>query len=266
MINISFGCYFPLNTIIHRLDPRTKIILTIFAIALAFTATNFYSLGVVCAFTIIIIATTCVHLKYYLKTIKTILFFIILTAVLNCIYVKGEPWFNVFGLFDVTYEGAAKAAFLIIRIIMLIMISMVLTFTTTPTELTDAIERLLLPFKKIGLDTHSFAMMMTIALRFIPTLLEEADKIMNAQKSRGSDMGTGGLIKKIKAVIPIIIPLLVSSFRRARELADAMECRCYTGGKGRTRMKTLSMSLRDILAFFVVAIMFGAVIFINIIL
>lgn len=247
--NITIGQYFPAKSVIHKADPRIKILLTIAIIVILFLADGFVSLGICAAFCGITIACTRIPLKMYLKTLKAIWAVLLLTAVLNVFYIsgEGEPLFH-WKFISIYTEGIERALFIAIRIFLLIIVSSALTYTTSPSELTDAIERLLLPLKLIGLGNavHIFAMMMSIALRFIPTLIEETDKIMSAQKARGADMESGGLIKRVKAMLPIMIPLLGSSVRRASDLAEAMECRCYNGGSGRTKMKQLHMGLRDL--------------------
>ncbi|MBQ2676508.1 MAG: energy-coupling factor transporter transmembrane protein EcfT [Clostridia bacterium] len=262
--DVTFGQYFPMDSFIHKLDPRFKILLTFGLIIVAFVSFNFYSLGLVAAFAVLIMILSGVPVKFYLKSIKPILIFVLITAVLNIFYISGETLLVEFWIVKIYLEGIIRAAFVAVRIVLLIIISSALTYTTSPTSLTDAIENLLKPISKLGVDTHSFAMMMTIALRFIPTLIEETDKIMSAQKARGADMETGSLMQKIKAVLPILIPLLVSSFRRARELADAMECRCYHGGEGRTRLKVLHASYRDAIALISSFILLSLVILLNI--
>ena len=245
MKEITFGQYLPFDSFIHKLDPRTKLLLTFGLIVVTFVCFNFWSLGAMVLFTIGIMAVSKVPFSFYLRSLKVIWFFVLLTAILNVFYIKGETLLCSFWIIDIYLEGIIKALFIAVRIALLIFISSMLTYTTAPTALTDAIERLLSPLMKLGLDTHMFAMMMTIAIRFIPTLIEETDKIMSAQKARGADIDSGGFIKRIKAVVPILIPLLLSSVLRAKELADAMECRCYHGGKGRTRMNRLEAGGRD---------------------
>lgn len=200
-----------------------------------------------------------VHIKIYLKSLKMILVIVLITSLLNLFYGSGEPLLQL-GFITITADGIRNSIFIAVRIISLILVSSVLTFTTTPTDLTDAIERLLKPLKILHVPVHDIAMMMTIALRFIPTLLEETDKIMNAQKARGADMETGSLKTRIKALIPILIPLFVSSFRRAYELAVAMECRCYSGNENKTRMKILKVGWLDYVAIaFTIASTIGVV-------
>lgn len=265
MLNgVSFGQYLPLDSFLHKMDARFKLVLTFFLIIVAFVAGNYWSLGLVTLFTIMIAVLSKVPLKMYLKTLKPIWFFVVLTAVINVFYISGDVLLISFGVVNIYLEGVLKALYVAIRIVLLIIISGALTYTTTPTALTDAIEYLLSPLSKIGVDIHTFAMMMTIALRFIPTLIEETDKISSAQKARGSDMDSGNLIQKIKSVLPILIPLLAGSIRRATELADAMECRCYHGGEGRTRLKVLKSSSRDWVALVSSFALLGVVIVINI--
>ncbi|OJU09211.1 MAG: transporter, partial [Clostridiales bacterium 43-6] len=226
--DITIGQYFPFGSLIHRLDARTKLLLTMAYVVIIFIVGNFISLGFLTVSLLLYLAFTKVPAKIYLKALKPIVPFILITAILNIFYVEGTEVFQFYFL-KITQEGLIRSAFVAIRILLLITASSALTYTTSPTELTDAIERLLKPLNRLHVDTHTFAMMMTIALRFIPTLIEETDKIMNAQKARGANIDTGSFLKRIKALIPILIPLLVSSFRRAKELADAMECRCYSG-------------------------------------
>lgn len=265
MLNdVSFGQYYPANSIIHKLDSRYKLVLTIGMIVSTFIAFNFVSLAAVIVAVIGVMLFSGIPLKTYLKSFKSIWFFIALTAVLNIFFIKGEgkPLFSLWKL-EIYSEGIEKAIFIAIRIFLLLIISSALTYTTTPTSLTDAIESLLKPLTKIGINIHVFAMMMTIALRFIPTLIEETDKIMNAQKARGASLDEGSVIKKIKAVIPILIPLLASSIRRAYELADAMECRCYHGGEGRTRLNVMKSTLKDYIALLLYCLLTAIVIALN---
>lgn len=264
MKDITFGQFLPLDSFIHKMDARFKLVLCFFLILLAFVAGNFYSLGLMALFTLVLGIASKVPLKMYLKTLKPILFFVLLTAVLNVLYINGETLLFEYGFIHIYLEGVLKAVFVAIRIVLLIVISGALTYCTSPTALTDALEYLLKPFALMGADTHSFAMMMTIALRFIPTLIEETEKISNAQKARGSDMDSGGIMKKIKSVLPILIPLLAGSIRRATELADAMESRCYHGGKGRTQLKALKSGKRDYIASVLSLMCLGGIIALNI--
>ena len=236
--DVTFGQFIPGNSILHRMDPRVKIVLLCTIIATIFCTFNFYALGLITAFIIVAILLSGVPFKMYLKSLKVIMIIVIITSLLNIFYSSGTPIFE-FWIFKITLDGIFRAIYVTVRIIALILISSALTFTTSPTDLTDAIERLMSPLKVFHIKVHEIAMMMTIALRFIPTLLDETDKIMSAQKARGADMESGNVFQKVKALIPVLIPLFVSAFRRAYELAVAMECRCYQGGEGRTRMKSL---------------------------
>jgi len=248
--NITIGQYFPTGSILHKLDSRIKIILTIVFIVTVFLAESFLSLAI-CALVILsLVFASKVKLSTYLKMLKSIWFVIALTSILNIFYIKGETPLFSWWIFTVYPEGIERAIFIAVRICLLIVISSLLTYTTSPTELTDAIERLLSPLRFVGLGeaVHILAMMTSIALRFIPILIEETDKIMSAQKARGSNLDTGGLMQKIKAMLPILIPLIISATRRAYDLAEAMECRCYQGGNGRTKLKQMHMSARDYIA------------------
>jgi energy-coupling factor transport system permease protein len=248
MKDITIGQYFPGNSLLHRLDPRMKLVLTLFFIVLVFLPQNWFSLLAVAAFLVLIIGLSRLPVRLLWRSTKPVLFLVLFTAVLNVLYVANGTTLFQWGFIHVTTGGLQSAGFIAARIFALIMGSSLLTYTTTPTALTDAIERLLSPLKIIKVNPHELAMMMTIALRFIPTLMEETDKIMSAQKARGADMESGGLVQRVKALVPILIPLFVSSFRRAYDLAMAMECRCYQGGEGRTRMKKLTTAPRDWLA------------------
>ena len=229
--DITIGQYFPGNSVIHKMDPRMKIVLTMFLIVLIFLCKNVVSLFLVVLCTFMLVLISKIRLKTVLKSIKPLTVIIIITSHLNLSYGTGEPLVEFWRL-KITLNGIETAVFMAVRIITLVVISSLLTYTTSPTELTDSIERLLKPLKYLKVDVHSIAMTMTIALRFIPTLIEEIQKIMAAQKSRGADMESGGLIHRAKALIPVLIPLFVSAFRRANELAYAMECRCYRRGDG----------------------------------
>lgn len=246
MGDITIGQFFPGKSVIHRADPRLKIVLTIAYIVLLFVADNFFALAAIVAFIVLMMYLSTVPIKMYFKSMKAVIFIVIFTSVLNLFYGTGEPLVQ-FGFIKITLNGIFNAILISTRIICLILTSSVLTFTTSPTQLTDAIERLLKPLSYIKVPVHEFAMVMTIALRFVPTLLEETDKIMSAQKARGADMESGGIIQRVKALIPVLIPLFVSAFRRAFELATAMESRCYHGGEGRTKMKQLKFSKLDVI-------------------
>ena len=262
--DITIGQHFPGNSPVHRCDPRLKILLVIAYIVILFTVTNFLGL----ALSILLLAglylMAHIPLKLILKSLKPIMPIVVFTAVLNLFFMggEGEPLVS-FWVFRIYKEGVAYAIFMAVRIVALIAGTSLLTYTTSPIVLTDAIERLLRPFAKLHMPVHELAMMMTIALRFIPTLIEETDKIMSAQKARGADMESGSLLQRVRALIPILIPLFVSSFRRAYELAMAMECRCYRGGEGRTRMKQLHLQRRDVLSLAVFLGMLGLIIALN---
>lgn len=242
--DITLGQYFPARSVMHKTDPRLKICLTVFTIVLIFASHSFYSLAIAAVYIALGMVLSKIPPKMYLKSLKPILILVIFTAVLNIFYGTGEPLFQL-GWFKITKDGIVNSILVSLRIVMLILTSSVLTFTTSPTQLTDAIERLLKPLGRLHVPVHEFAMMMTIALRFVPTLLEETDKIMSAQKARGADMESGGIVQRIKALIPVLIPLFVSAFRRAFDLATAMESRCYCGGDGRTKMKVLKFCGTD---------------------
>ncbi len=242
--DITLGQFFPAKSPMHSADPRLKICLTIYAIVLMFTSGNFITLALTTLYIGAGILLSKIPFKMYLRALKPILILVIFTSVLNIFYGSGEPLVS-FWIFRITKQGLINSVFVSLRIVLLILASSVLTFTTSPTQLTDAIERLLKPLKILHVPVHDFAMMMTIALRFVPLLLEETDKIMAAQKARGADMESGGLIHRIKALAPVLIPLFVSAFRRAFDLATAMESRCYNGGDGRTKMKVLHFSSGD---------------------
>lgn len=260
--DITIGQYFPGDSVIHKMDARMKIILVLFLIVSIFICKNIVSLAAVILCTVILVLVSKIRFKTVLKSIKPLVIIILITAVLNLFYGEGEPLVQL-GRLKITANGIETAVFMAIRIITLVVISSLLTYTTSPTELTDALERLLKPLTFVKVDVHSIAMTMTIALRFIPTLIEEIEKIMAAQKSRGADMDSGGLIHRAKALIPVLIPLFVSSFRRASELAYAMECRCYRGGSGRTKMKVMKFSSRDFVALGVVIAFIAVIIVIN---
>ncbi len=257
--DITLGQYFPGKSFVHKLDPRMKIILLTFFIVFIFAARNFVSLGIMAAAVFAVICISGVSPKMYFKSIKAIIFIVLFTACLNLFYGTGDPLWQ-WRFLKITQSGINTAIFIAVRIIALVLISAVLTYTTSPTDLTDGIERLLKPLSVFHIQVHEIAMMMTIALRFIPTLLEETDKIMSAQKARGADFESGNFITRLKALIPILVPLFVSAFRRAFDLAMAMESRCYHGGEGRTRMRVLKYSKKDYLALGASCLIFAGVI------
>ena len=248
--DITLGQYFPGNSFIHRLDPRTKLICTIVYIAALFIAKSYITYGILLFILVVSVAISRIKPMALLKGLKPLAFIIIFTAILNLFYIKGGVELWSWWVLTITTKGIETAFFMVFRIMMLICGTFLLTYTTTPMALTDGIELLLNPFKKIHVPVHEFAMMMSIALRFIPTLIEEADKISNAQKARGADFETGKLTERAKALLPLLVPLFVSAFRRADELAIAMESRCYHGGEGRTRMKKLHMTTSDVVTIF----------------
>ncbi len=260
--DITLGQYFPGNSFIHRLDAMIKLILSAVYLVIIFLIKNFYGYGLLAAFTLFTIIISTVPLKFVLKGIKPLLWFIIFTAILN-LFMTGGTVIWQFGFLKLTKEGISFAVFMMLRIVFLVLGTSLLTYTTSPIALTDGIERLLTPFGKMGLPTHELAMMMSIALRFIPTLLEETDKIMKAQMARGADFQSGNLIKRAKALIPLLVPLFISAFRRADELAIAMECRCYRGGKNRTRLNESKIGYPDIIACVFVLLFALAIISVN---
>jgi len=246
--DITLGQYFPGKTVVHRLDPRTKLLMTILYIVALFLAKGWIAYGVVFLFLVTSIALSQIKPKAILRGMKPVVIIVVFTAVLNLLYTSGTHVIVKFWRFTVTWEGVETALFMVSRILMLISGTFLLTYTTSPIALTDGLESLLNPLKRIHLPVHELAMIMCIALRFIPTLIEETDKIMSAQKARGADFETGSILQRAKALVPILVPLFISAFRRADELATAMECRCYQGGSGRTKMKTLHYAGRDVVA------------------
>ena len=254
--DITIGQYIPGESFVHKLDPRLKILISLLFIVDLFLVNNFNGYLFVLVFIVATILIANLPFKYVYKGLKPIFAIILITAMLNIFMTTGEHIVFQFGFIKVYKEGLLTAAFMIVRLVFLIIGTSVLTLTTSPIELTDGIENLLNPFKKIGIPAHELAMMMTIALRFIPTLMDETDKIMKAQMARGADFESGNLVKRAKSLIPILVPLFISSFRRADELAMAMESRCYKGGKGRTRMKELKVTKRDYVATLVFALLF----------
>lgn len=247
--DITLGQYFPGNSPVHRLDPRTKLLFLIAYIVALFTASNWISYGVVFCFLAVTILISRIPLKSILNGMKPLVMILIFTGILNIFFTTGERLIFKIWIIRVYWEGIIRAVFMMLRILMLITGTFLLTYTTSPIALTDGLESLLGPLKRIKLPVHELSMMMCIALRFIPTLIEETDKIMSAQKARGADFESGKLIQRVKALIPILVPLFISAFRRADELATAMECRCYQGGEGRTKMKLLRYRLLDFKAF-----------------
>lgn len=263
--DVTLGQYYEAKSPIHRLDPRTKLFFVVVFLVTTFLAKNIFSFVLLVSLIIFFVILSRVPLRVIFKGLKPLVIIIIFTAILNIFWTKGETELWDLGFTKIYTEGLINAGILIVRIVtLLIGTTLFFSYTTTPIELTDGIEYSLAPLKKIKVPVHEFAMMMTIALRFIPTLIDETGKIMNAQKARGADFSQGGLIKRAKALIPIIIPLFVSSFRRADELATAMECRCYRGGTGRTRMRVLKMKAWDYIFMLITLLMLGGVIALNI--
>ena len=264
--DISLGQYFPGESVIHRLDARFKIILTTLFIVMLFVTQKALGLAVGGVFCLFAIALSRIPAQMFVKSIKPIVPILIFTSLLNLLFIDKGTVLFAWKFIHITQGGIQTSVFMVIRIIFLIAGTSLLTYTTSPIQLTDAIERLLSPLKKLHVPVHELAMMMTIALRFIPTLIEETDKIMAAQKARGADMESGGLMQRIKALIPVLIPLFVSAFRRAFDLATAMESRCYHGGEGRTKMKVLHLSKDDYITLIVCVLYLAAFITANILL
>ncbi|SDL18946.1 energy-coupling factor transporter transmembrane component T family protein [Natronincola ferrireducens] len=261
--DITIGQHYPTGSVIHKLDPRTKILITFAIIAGLFLVENFIGYIYVVAFIATSIAISQIPFKYMLKGLKPLYILIMITFFINVFMTRGEILFGI-GPLQVTREGLYQAVFMAIRLILLVVGTSLLTLTTSPIMLTDGIEHLLNPFKKIGVPAHELAMMMTIALRFIPTLLEETDKIMKAQIARGADFESGNIINRAKSLVPLLVPLFISAFRRADELAMAMEARCYRGGDNRTRMKQLKVEKRDFISLGITTGLIGILIFMRI--
>ena len=265
MKDFSFGQYYPTSSVIHKLDPRVKILSVILYVVAVFLVKQFYFLGFLACLLFLTLVTILakIPLVKLLKSIKAILFFIILSAIIQLFFNQTGKVLLSFWIIKITDGGLITAAFIILRITLVVMGASLLTFTTSPVEIADGIESLLFPLKLVKFPVHEFALIMSIALRFIPTLIDETDRIIKAQKSRGADFESGNIFKRVKALIPILIPLLISSFRRADELADAMDSRCYSGSKNRTRYKKLKIGVKDILAFLITAGLMVGVIFLN---
>ena len=262
--DITLGQFFPGNTVVHRLDPRMKIILTVAYIVAIFLAKNLYSFALVTLSAILLVIISGISWKTIIKSMKPLIFVLAFTTFFNLFWTTGEVPLISFWKINIYPEGVIFSVMMILRITSLLVgTTVLLTYTTSPIMLTDALERLLSPLRKIKVPVHEFSMMMTIALRFIPTLVEETDKIMSAQKARGADFESGSLMKRAKALVPILIPLFISAFRRADDLATAMECRCYRGGDGRTRMTKLKLAFRDFGAILVMALFVAAIISLN---
>ena len=257
--DITLGQYFPGNSPIHRLDPRTKLVMLIVYIVALFSASGWISYGLMFVFLALAIAMSKVPLKSLVKGMKPLVLILIFTGILNLLFTGGETILVHFWKITITMEGVVRAFFMVTRILLMIAGTFLLTYTTSPIMLTDGLESLLSPLKKIRFPVHELAMMMCIALRFIPTLIEETDKIMSAQKARGADLESGSIFQRVKALVPILVPLFISAFRRADELATAMESRCYHGGEGRTKMKLLRYKRSDYFTYGVGVLLLAAV-------
>ncbi len=268
MLNdVTFGQYYPTQSFVHRMDPRAKIVLVIAYIVAIFLADNFFGLAAVTLFLIIAVAFSRVPVGSVLRSVKMILFIIIFTAVLNLFFYSSSSDLHILAqwwVITISWESIINMIFLAMRLFLLVLGTSVLTLTTTPVALTDGIESLLTPLKWIRFPVHELALIMSIALRFIPTLIDETNRIISAQKARGANFETGGLIKRAKAMIPVLVPLLVSAFRRAEDLGDAMDARCYSGSKGRTKYKKLTFGWRDAAGLILLAGLITGVVFLNI--
>ena len=258
--DITLGQFFPGDTPIHRLDPRTKLLCVILYIVALFNAKGPLTYGIMIVTLAVCVVVSRVEWKALTRGLKPVYIIVTFTALMNLFFTGGTPVADVWLLRHVTWEGIVSAVQMVLRIVLLIMGTFLMTYTTSPIALTDGLEHLLSPLKKLRFPVHELAMMMSIALRFIPTLIEETDKIMSAQKARGADFETGNVFQRAKALVPILVPLFISAFRRADELATAMECRCYHGGEGRTRMKQLRYGMRDLWAGLVTAVLLAGVI------
>lgn len=267
MLNdVTFGQYYPAKSFVHNMDPRAKIVLLIAYLVAVFLADNFFALAAVIVFLILAVIFSRVPFGSVLRSVKMILFIIVFTAVLNLFFYASDGELHIlwqWKIITVSWEAIINMIFLAMRLFLLVMGTSILTLTTTPVALTDGLESLLTPLKWIRFPVHELALIMSIALRFIPTLIDETNRIISAQKARGADFETGGLIRRAKAMIPVLVPLLVSSLRRAEELGDAMDARCYSGAKGRTKYKKLTFSWRDLLGLLVLAGLITGIVFLN---
>lgn len=257
--DITIGQYFPGSSILHRLDPRTKVVLLFFYLVLIFVCRSAISYAILSALTFALMVLSKVPLRMMLRSLKPLWWIILFTFVIHVFSTPGEELAKVW-IFSVTWEGIVQGFYVSLRLVLLILLSSLLTFTTSPLKLTDAMEALLAPFKRIGVPAHELAMMMTIALRFVPTLIQETDRIMKAQQSRGANFTDGSIAKRLRAFVPVLVPLFLSAFRRADDLAMAMEARCYRGGEGRTQMKALKITSVDYVAWGFTIVLIAAVI------
>lgn len=260
MRDVAFGQYYPAQSFVHKCDPRTKILFLVAYIVALFTSKSFYALGLCALVFVALLAVSRVPPRSVLRSVRGVLFLLVFTAVINLFFYSGESVIWQWKFLKLTKEGVYYTVFLASRLFLLVMGSSILTLTTTPVALTDGVESLLYPLKLLRFPVHELALIMSIALRFIPILTDETTRIMNAQKARGADFESGGLVKRVKAVIPVLVPLLISAFRRADELGDAMDARCYSGSKVRTKYKKLVFSWRDALAFALAAALIGGVV------
>ena len=254
--SITIGQYYQTDSVLHRLDPRVKLNGTIIYLISLFVVKSYVGYGIAALFLGVVIALSNVPVRYIVRGMKTIAFLLFITMLFNMFLTPGEVIWQ-FGVFKITREGVSFAVKMALRLSLLIIGSSIMTLTTTPTQLTDAMEDVMAPLKKVKVPVHEIAMMMSIALRFIPILMEETDKITKAQIARGADFESKNILKRIKSMVPLLVPLFISAFRRANDLAMAMEARCYRGGEGRTKMKPLVYQKRDALAYLVLALYFG---------
>lgn len=265
MTDVAFGQYYPVKSFVHKMDARVKILATIAYIVAVFLVKQFHFMGFLACFSFVCIATAAARVPFFkvLKSIKAILFFVILSAVLQLFFNKGGNVIFEWSFIRITDSGLLNAGFIVARISLIVLGASILTLTTSPVEIADGIESLLTPLKWIKFPVHEFALIMSIALRFIPTLLDETDRIIKAQKARGANFESGSIFKRAKALIPVLIPLLISSFRRADELADAMDARCYSGSTNRTKFKKMQVSWRDFIAVLTIAALIVGVVYLN---
>ena len=265
MKNIAFGQYYPVDSVIHRMDPRAKVVMAMLYIVCTFICKNTFAFALLTVVTVISVLLSRIPLKTVLQSMKPLLFILIFTSFINVFMTSGEQLLTPeHWRIKIYAEGVWNAVFMVLRIVaLLISTGVFLSFTTTPIALTDAMEQLLSPLKKIRVPVHDIAMMTTIAMRFIPTLMEETEKIMNAQKSRGANFQSGGLVQRAKALLPVFIPLLSSAFKRADELANAMDCRCYNGGEGRTKLKVLHLRNSDVVGMILIFVMGVGIVVLN---
>lgn len=265
MKDVTFGQYYPADSFVHKMDPRVKIVLSIAYIVAVFLVREFHFLGFAAAFAFILLTTLVARVPFMkvLRSIKAIIFFVIFSSVLQILFNKEGTVLAKWWIIEITNVGLLRAGFITLRIVLVVMGTALLTLTTTPVEIADGIESLLTPLKWIKFPVHEFALIMSIALRFIPTLMDETDRIISAQKARGADFESGNIFKRIKALVPILIPLLISSFRRADELGDAMDARCYSGAKGRTKYKKMRLTYRDLIGFALTGGLIAGVVLLN---